>query len=67
MAGNYLFRYSFAAAGTAACLPVIDKIGVGWFSTISAVLLVISAVATWFVAEYGRSWREGVKKTADEE
>ena len=67
MAGNYLFRYSFAAAGTAACLPVIDKIGVGWFSTISALMLAVSAVAVWCVAEFGRDWREGVKKTADEE
>ena len=33
VAGNYVIRYLFAAGGSAACLPVIEAIGVGWFST----------------------------------
>ena len=67
MAGNYVIRYTFAAAGTAACLPVIERIGVGWFSTISAVFLVGSAVAVWAVAKWGAEWRiEAAKGTEDE-
>ena len=67
MAGNYVIRYVFAAAGTAACLPVIEAIGVGWFSTISAAFLVVAAIGTWATATYGSSWREHVAKDADDE
>lgn len=62
VAGNYVIRYFFAAAGSAACLPVIDKIGVGWFSTISAGFLVVAALGTWATAIKGQSWRESVDK-----
>lgn len=62
VAGNYLFRYLFAAAGSAACLPVIEKIGVGWFSTISATFLVLSAVGVWATAKSGSEWREAVDR-----
>lgn len=67
MAGNYVIRYVFAAAGSAACLPVIDAIGVGWFSTISAAFLVVAAAATWMTAKYGHTWRERVAKSPEEE
>ncbi|KAK1062435.1 hypothetical protein LTR74_010274 [Friedmanniomyces endolithicus] len=67
VAGNYVIRYVFAAAGSAACLPVIERIGVGWFSTISAAFLVAAAVATWFTAEYGGAWREPIDKGKSEE
>ena len=67
MAGNYVIRYIFAAAGSAACLPMIDKIGVGWFSTISAAFLVVAAASTWATARYGHSWRDHVVKREEEE
>ena len=67
MAGNYVIRYFFAAAGSAACLPVIDRIGVGWFSTISAVFVAAAAVATWVVAKHGATWRERIAKSESEE
>lgn len=68
-AGNYAVRYLFAAAGSAVCLPAIRKVGVGWFSTISAVFLMISAIATYFTTVYGRQWRDNVdaKKAAKKE
>ena len=66
MAGNYVIRYTFAAAGTAASLPVIEKIGVGWFSTISAIFLFASAVAVWATARYGAGWRENTKGSDDD-
>jgi hypothetical protein len=62
VAGNYLLRYLFACAGTAVCLPAIQAIGVGWFSTISATFLVASAGLTWLVTLRGRDWREAVEK-----
>lgn len=67
VAGNYLIRYFFAAAGSAACLPIIQKIGVGWFSTISAAFLVLSAFGVWMTAKHGPSWRETTAKRISEE
>ena len=67
VAGNYFIRYFFAAAGSAACTPVIDGIGVGWFSTISAGFLVASATSVWFAANYGGKWREAVEKREEQE
>lgn len=61
VAGSYLLRYIFAAVSTAVCLPAIDAIGVGWFSTISAAFLVASAVAVWATARWGESWRQNVE------
>ena len=66
VAGNYVIRYVFAAAGSAACLPTIERIGVGWFSTISAAFLVVAALGTWVTAEHGWKWREAVGKYDDE-
>jgi len=62
VAGNYLLRYLFACAGTAVCLPAIEAIGVGWFSTISSVFLVASAALTMAVTIWGRGWREAVER-----
>ncbi|KAF2462437.1 major facilitator superfamily domain-containing protein [Lineolata rhizophorae] len=66
IAGNYVVRYFFAGMGTAVCLPAIETIGVGWFSTISAIFLVISALSVYATTIWGRQWREKVdaKKAA---
>lgn len=60
IAGNYFVRYLFACLGTAVVLPAVETIGVGWFSTISALFLVCSALGTWAVVVWGRGWREAV-------
>ncbi|KAF2878335.1 major facilitator superfamily domain-containing protein [Massariosphaeria phaeospora] len=60
VAGNYMLRYMFAAVGSAVCLPAIRKIGVGWFSTISALFLVVATVAVYVTTLYGKQWREVV-------
>jgi hypothetical protein len=64
-----MVRYMFAAAGSAVCLPAIRKIGVGWFSTISALFLVVATIATYAATLYGKEWREAVdaKKKAKQE
>ncbi|KAK1520315.1 major facilitator superfamily transporter [Colletotrichum costaricense] len=49
IAGNYFFRYAIAAVGTASCLPAIQSIGVGWFSTITALFVFFAAVAVYCV------------------
>lgn len=69
ISGNYLFRYLFAAAGSAACLPGVRAIGVGWFSTISALFLVAGAAAVQLTAMYGKQWRVAIddKKAAKKE
>lgn len=64
-----MVRYLFAAAGSAVCLPAIRKIGVGWFSTISAVFLVVATLTTYITTLKGKDWREAVdaKKVAQKE
>lgn len=68
-AGNYFMRYMFAAGGSAVVLPAVRAIGVGWFSTISALFLICGAGATYVTALYGKGWREAidVKKAAKKE
>ena len=60
VAGNYMIRYAFAAAGSAVCLPAVEAIGVGWFSTISAGFLVVSATGVWATTVWGENWRHAV-------
>lgn len=66
VAGNYVFRYAFGCIGTAVCLPAIEKIGVGGFSTISAAFLIASAGGTWLVTIHGQKWREDIDKRIEE-
>lgn len=60
VAGNYMLRYLFAAAGSAACLPAVEAIGIGGFSTISAGFLCVSSLLTWAVTVWGKGWREDI-------
>ena len=38
-------------------LPATEKIGVGWFSTISAAFLVVCSLATAAAVRWGEGWR----------
>ncbi|RAL01719.1 putative MFS transporter [Aspergillus ibericus CBS 121593] len=60
VAANFVFRYVFAALGTGVVLPAVQAMGVGWFSTISALLLTAVGFAVFLIAEYGHQWREAV-------
>ncbi|KAF6828944.1 MFS transporter [Colletotrichum musicola] len=64
MAGNYFIRYLFAAIATAVCLPGVEGIGVGWFSTVSALFVLASSVAVCCIVIYGTERRDktGEKK-----
>ena len=60
VAGNYMIRYIFAAAGSAVCLPAIEKIGVGWFSTISTCFMLFATGLVILTTIYGEKWRNKV-------
>lgn len=60
VAGNYMFRYVFAALGTGVVLPAIQAIGVGWFSTISASFLLLAGSFVWLTTLFGAQWRQKV-------
>jgi hypothetical protein len=67
VAGNYFVRYLFGAAGSAAVLPIVEAVGVGWFSTISAAFVVLGALGTWAVAIWGTGWRDAINEGKDNE
>ncbi|KAF9880063.1 major facilitator superfamily transporter [Colletotrichum karsti] len=46
MASNYFIRYTVAAIATAVCLPGVQGIGVGWFSTRIKTHKILSAFST---------------------
>lgn len=60
IAGNYAIRYLLACAGMAVVLPAIDGIGVGWFSTVSALFVFSGAVCTYASIRWGRKWRRNI-------
>jgi MFS family permease len=62
VAGNYMVRYFFGAIGTAVVLPAVERIGVGWFSTISALFLVLSTIMVYLTCIFGKEWREAVDR-----
>ncbi|KAJ6138400.1 hypothetical protein N7471_004886 [Penicillium samsonianum] len=62
VAGSYLLRYVFGALGSGLVLPAVESMGVGWFSTISALFLVASGVGVWLTTIFGDQWRDKVEK-----
>ncbi|UQC90154.1 major facilitator superfamily transporter [Colletotrichum lupini] len=63
MAGNYFIRYTFAAIGTAVVLPGIQGIGVGWFSTVSALFVAISSAAVCGIVIFGTRQKNREEKS----
>ncbi|CAK7266731.1 hypothetical protein SEPCBS119000_002180 [Sporothrix epigloea] len=62
IASNYFVRYLFACGGTAVVLPAVESIGVGWFSTISALFLVVSAIGLYTAVLWGSVWRDRIDR-----
>ncbi|KAL5001049.1 major facilitator superfamily domain-containing protein [Aspergillus recurvatus] len=54
IAGNFFIRYIFGAVASATAIPAAESIGVGWFSTISALLLVVGGAGIFVVARWGK-------------
>ena len=65
--GDYFMRYLFGTAGSAAVLPIVEAIGVGWFSTISALFVFVGAFGTWCVTVWERQWRDAIDRYKDGE
>jgi MFS family permease len=61
-AANYFVRYLAGCLGTAVVLPIVQAIGVGWFSTISSALLVISAAGLMVAIGRGDEWVRAAQK-----
>lgn len=55
-AANFFMRYLAGCLGTAVVLPIVQSIGVGWFSTISALLMVASAGSMVVAIRRGDDW-----------
>lgn len=60
VAGNFMVRYLFGAVASAVVLPAVESIGVGWFCTISAALLILGGSGIYSVARWGGGWRERI-------
>jgi MFS family permease len=60
-AANFFVRYLFGCFGTAVVLPAIEGIGVGWFSTISVLLMLAGTVGTMAAVRWGPEWREKIE------
>ncbi|KAI0479596.1 major facilitator superfamily domain-containing protein [Xylaria cf. heliscus] len=60
IAGNYAIRYLFGCLATAIVLPAIESIGVGWFSTISTIFLLLGTLCTYLSIRYGKIWRDTI-------
>lgn len=57
-AANFFVRYFAGCVGTAVVLPAIEGIGVGWFTTITAGFIVVSALGIMAAIHWGEGWRE---------
>ncbi|KAL4919221.1 major facilitator superfamily domain-containing protein [Aspergillus aurantiobrunneus] len=54
IAGNFFIRYIFGAVASATAIPAAESIGVGWFNTISALLLVVGGAGIFAAARWGQ-------------
>ncbi|KAG0159352.1 hypothetical protein PDIDSM_6874 [Penicillium digitatum] len=62
VAGSCLLRCVFGALGSGLVLPAIESMGVGWFSTISALYLLVSGVGAWLTTISGDQWRDKAER-----
>ncbi|KAF5615482.1 dityrosine transporter [Fusarium sp. NRRL 52700] len=57
-ATNFFARCLVGCVASAVVLPAVEAVGIGWFSTISAAYLIVSALATMAAIQWGKGWRE---------
>ncbi|KAI1486759.1 synaptic vesicle transporter [Biscogniauxia mediterranea] len=62
IASKYLIQYTFAAAGSATIVPLIDAIGIGPASTISVAFVLLAGVLTLTTAKFGLQMQRSVEK-----
>ncbi|RMZ81652.1 hypothetical protein DV737_g2423, partial [Chaetothyriales sp. CBS 132003] len=56
-ASNNLLRCLLGAGATAAVVPMISAVGVGWAVTIFSLINVVTLPLLWYVMKQGPSWR----------
>ncbi|KAH6899660.1 major facilitator superfamily domain-containing protein [Thelonectria olida] len=66
-ATNFFIRYLMGCVASAVVLPAIQGIGIGWFSTITAVYMIASALGTMAVVRWGKGWRESTTAKTEAE
>ncbi|RKK20979.1 hypothetical protein BFJ65_g7667 [Fusarium oxysporum f. sp. cepae] len=66
VASHYMMRYSLAGVATALCMPMLNHIGVGWMSTVSASLLLVSTTLVYWTIRSGKSWRDAEAMPVEE-
>ncbi|KAI0599590.1 major facilitator superfamily domain-containing protein [Biscogniauxia sp. FL1348] len=62
IASKYLIQYTFASAGSAAMVPLIDAIGIGPASTIGVAFIILGGVLTLITAKFGLQMQRSVEK-----
>lgn len=55
--GNYFARYFLGVISSAACLPAIENIGVGWTCSIGGFITFAGGIASVILVKYGEKWR----------
>ncbi|CAJ0539963.1 Ff.00g073140.m01.CDS01 [Fusarium sp. VM40] len=65
-ATNFFARYLVGCLASAVVLPAVEVIGIGWFTTISAMFLFLSALATMATVQWGKGWRERTQAKIEE-
>ncbi|KAF5258495.1 hypothetical protein FOXYS1_10925 [Fusarium oxysporum] len=66
VASHYMMRYSLAGVATALCMPMLNHIGVGWMSTVSGSLLLVSTTLVYWTIRSGKSWRDAEAMPVEE-
>ncbi|RKL22975.1 hypothetical protein BFJ68_g1181 [Fusarium oxysporum] len=66
ISSHYMMRYSLAGVATALCMPMLNHIGVGWMSTVSASLLLVSTTLVYWTIRSGKSWRDAEAMPVEE-
>ena len=64
-AANNLFRCLLGAGSTAAVVPMIDKMGVGWAYTFASLVWIALSPTLWLLMKYGPIWRKEKKEEED--
>ena len=65
-AANNLTRCLLGAGGVAAVVPLLDKIGSGWTSTLIALVWFLFSAFWWVAIAWGPRWREEKRKRTQE-
>lgn len=65
LAANNLFRCLVSAGATAAAVPLIDRIGIGWTAVFVAGVWVCFSPCLWLVLFRGEKWRRDRKAKSD--